>query len=147
MHQSGVQTFGGPSRQLQQQRCYFYGGPQQQKRVFEPTQIPTFESITHNRIMKERRFFLNNSNTKYLAIGIIPASKILSGDAPGFHIEAFICGEKCSPLPLGGIKGQGDQQGFRVQHNSSNSRIFKSTTIYFRNSTRGKYFDFNCKFC
>lgn len=38
-------------------------------------------------------------------MGIVPATTILSPDAPGFHFEAFLAGDKCSPLPLGGLKG------------------------------------------
>lgn len=38
-------------------------------------------------------------------MAIIPATKILNDTAPGFYFEALICGEKCTPLPLGGMKG------------------------------------------
>lgn len=38
-------------------------------------------------------------------MGIIPATKILDADAPGFHLEVYLDGGNCSPLPLGGITG------------------------------------------
>lgn len=38
-------------------------------------------------------------------MGIVPATKILDQNADGFHLEVFLCGEKSSPLPLGGISG------------------------------------------
>lgn len=38
-------------------------------------------------------------------MGIVPATKVLSPDAPGFHLEVYLDGEKCAPLPLGGVDG------------------------------------------
>lgn len=38
-------------------------------------------------------------------MGIVPATKLLDADAPGFHFEAILGGEKSSPLPIGGIQG------------------------------------------
>lgn len=55
--------------------------------------------------MSENRFYANNSNTKWLSIGVVPATKILNDDARGFFIEAFLCGDKNSPVPLGGASG------------------------------------------
>lgn len=55
--------------------------------------------------MNEKRFYLNPSNTKYLLMGVIPSSKILNDDAPGFQFEIFVCGEKSQPLPIGGVNG------------------------------------------
>lgn len=66
---------------------------------------PTFEELAKNRVLEERRFYLNNSNTKYISMGIVPSTKILSPEAPGFVFEAFLAGEKAAPLPLGGIEG------------------------------------------
>lgn len=89
-------------------RPFLYGGPQQQQQLQRTQcllQTPTFESLSKNRVMMEKRFFCNNSNSKYLTLGIVPASKILDENAPGFYVEAFICGEKMSPLPLGGVSG------------------------------------------
>lgn len=68
-------------------------------------QVPTFENLTKNRILNEERFPCTNSGSKYLTIGIVPASKILDEAAPGFYIEAYIEGEKTSAMPLGGIAG------------------------------------------
>lgn len=38
-------------------------------------------------------------------MGIIPSTKILNEEAPGFQFEVLLCGEKAQPLPLGGVKG------------------------------------------
>lgn len=56
-------------------------------------------------MLNEKRFFLNNSNGKFLSFGIVPATKILDAEADGFHFEVFLCGEKSSPIPLGGLNG------------------------------------------
>lgn len=101
--QGGIQTFGGGNR-TSDQRCFYYGGPQQQQRIFDG-KPPTFESLTKNRMLKEERFYINNSNTKYLTMGLVPASKILDENARGFYFEAYLCGEKNAPLPLGGLQG------------------------------------------
>lgn len=100
-----MQTFGGPARQIQQKGCFYYGGPNQQRRVFDTDKIPPFQTLIKNRTLFERRFYLNNSNTKTVTMGVVPATKILSEDAPGFYFEVFLTGDKCAPLPLGGLKG------------------------------------------
>lgn len=38
-------------------------------------------------------------------MGIVPAAKLLDAEAPGFHFEAVLGGEKSSPLPIGGVQG------------------------------------------
>lgn len=40
-----------------------------------------------------------------MSVGVVPASKILDESAPGFHFEAFLCGDNAASLPLGGIEG------------------------------------------
>lgn len=56
-------------------------------------------------MLVERRFFLTSSGNKWLSLGVIPHTQILSPDAPGFHLEAAIgCGDM-QPLFLGGING------------------------------------------
>lgn len=77
-----------------------YGGPRQKK-----NEIPTFEGLTKNRVVAEQRFFCNNSNSKWLTMGVIPATKLLGDDAPGFYFETFLGGDKNVSLPLGGISG------------------------------------------
>lgn len=67
--------------------------------------IPTFEELVKNRMMGEVRFYGNNSNTKWLSIGVVPATKILNDAARGFYLEAYLCGDKNAPVPLGGISG------------------------------------------
>lgn len=56
-------------------------------------------------MLKETRFYLNNSNAKFLSMGIVPATKILDPDAQGFYFEAYLGGQNCSSMPLGGIQG------------------------------------------
>lgn len=102
-HQVGVQTYGGPALQINQQKCFFYGGPEKQYQLTD--EIPSFESLSRKRLLCEQRFFLNNSNSKWLTMGIIPSTKILDKEAPGFHFEAILCGENKPSLPLGGIEG------------------------------------------
>lgn len=53
----------------------------------------------------EKRYFLNNSNTKWISIGIVPAAKLISPSAPGFYAEIAICGNKMKPLYLNGLDG------------------------------------------
>lgn len=55
--------------------------------------------------MMERRFYLNASNTKWISIGVKPATKMLAPDAPGFYAEIIMNGQKMSPVCLGGIDG------------------------------------------
>lgn len=38
-------------------------------------------------------------------MGIVPATKILNEEAQGFHLEIYLTGDKCLPLPLGGLAG------------------------------------------
>lgn len=71
---------------------------------FQPNAIPTFEQLIKNRILGEKRFYLSNSNSKWLSLGITPATKILDETADGFKTEIFLCGEKGS-ISLGGIDG------------------------------------------
>lgn len=77
-----------------------YGGPRQKR-----SEIPTFEALIKNRVVGEQRFFYNNSSSKWLSVGIIPATKLLGDDAPGFYFEAFLGGDKNGLLPLGGVSG------------------------------------------
>lgn len=92
-------------RQSNQKGCFYYGGPEAQRRVFESDKVPPFHVLIKNRVLMERRFYLNSSNAKSLTMGIVPGSKILGEDAPGFYLEIYLNGEKCAPLPLGGEKG------------------------------------------
>lgn len=66
--------------------------------------MPTFEQLIKNRILCEKRFYLSNSNSKWLSVGVTPSTKILDEDARGFQTEIFLCGEKGN-ISLGGIDG------------------------------------------
>lgn len=76
MQQMPFQQFGAQQSLLQQQQqC-----------------TPSFESLTKSRLLCEKRYFLNNSNSKWVAIGVIPTD---------FHIEIVIDGTgKSAPLSL-----------------------------------------------
>ena len=88
------------------ENCFYYGGPEKRQRVQgENTPPPTISSLSHNRILEEKRIFLNNSNSKYLALGVVPAYKEVDSDGDDFFFEAYLCGDKSAPLPLGGIEG------------------------------------------
>lgn len=104
--QQRVTVYGG-RRLHQQPRGFFYGGPENQEQVnpCAVKKIPTFEELVKNRVMRETRFFANKSNAKWLSLGIVPATKILNDAARGFFFEAYLCGDKCIPMPLGGISG------------------------------------------
>lgn len=83
-----------------------YGGPEKQRRLIdENASPPSFEALTKNRILEEKRFYINNSNTKFISMGIVPATKILSHEARGFYFEVFLGGDKCASMPLGGLPG------------------------------------------
>lgn len=98
------QTYGGAASQNQNQRCYYYGGPQNKQRVFT-SQVPSFSQLTHGRLINEQRIYLNNSNSKWLSIGIVPETKFLGDDASGFHLEVYLGGLNSATLPLGGRNG------------------------------------------
>lgn len=104
LFQAKIQTFGGAKRKANDQ-CFYYGGADKQRRVLSAGNVPTFDSLTKNRMLMERRYYLNNSNSKYISMGIVPATKMLDSDARGFHFEAVLAGEKSFPLPLGGLEG------------------------------------------
>lgn len=64
----------------------------------------TFDSLTKNRMLMEKRYFLNNSNTKWVSVGIKPASKMLSTTACGFYVNVSIDGAKMAPMCVGGLE-------------------------------------------
>lgn len=100
-----MQKYGG-KRVNTSNNCFLYGGPEKQRRLIdENASPPSFESLSKNRVLEEKRFYLNNSNSKYISMGIVPATKILSPDAPGFYFEVFLGGDKCASMPLGGLNG------------------------------------------
>lgn len=88
------------------QAGYLYAGPDQStSSQCARNKVPTFEELVKNRLLNEHRFFANNSNSKWLSLGIVPATKILNDEARGFYMEAFLCGDKCMPMPVGGVVG------------------------------------------
>lgn len=91
----------------QQNPTFFYGGPQQQQQLscHQQLEVPTFEALIKNRMFAEKRFYCNKSNSKWITVGIVPATKMLDEEAPGFYFEALFCGEGKPPMPLGGIEG------------------------------------------
>lgn len=67
--------------------------------------MPTFEQLIKNRILCERRFFINNSNSKWISIGISPSTPLLDEASSGFIVDVYLGGEKGAPISLGGIEG------------------------------------------
>lgn len=57
------------------------------------------ECLTKNRLLSEKRFFLNKSNTKWLSIGILPGHMDLNGR--GFAVDIRISGDNGKFLSLG----------------------------------------------
>lgn len=55
----------------------------------------------------EKRFYINNSNTKYVSVGIKPSTKFLSPNAFGFYAEIMIGGGQMTPICVGGLDGFG----------------------------------------
>lgn len=62
------------------------------------------EKLMHKRLFNASRIYLNNSNTKWLDIGVKPTSNHV-GDITSFTTEVFLDGDKCSRLALGGLTG------------------------------------------
>ena len=52
-----------------------------------------------------KRIMLNNSNTKFLNVGVTCSPKLVFPDGPGFRIEAHLGGDKAPPMVVGGIAG------------------------------------------
>lgn len=60
--------------------------------------------LIHKRLFNTSRIYLNNSNTKWLDIGVKPCSNHF-GNITEFVTEVFLDGDKCSRLALGGLVG------------------------------------------
>lgn len=54
--------------------------------------------------MCEKRFYLSNSNSKWISIGVNPTTPILDEAASGFEVDVYLGGEKGS-ISLGGVAG------------------------------------------
>lgn len=63
----------------------------------------SLDTITKGRLLMEKRYFLNNSNSKFISIGIKPATKLLENS--GFYVETGIGGDKMKFMSLGGLDG------------------------------------------
>lgn len=97
MYGGQQQTFGGPSRP------YLYGGLNDQPCQQQQQPHASYEILVKNKILQEKRFFVNNSASKWISVGLLPKAVIFG--AKGFQLEIFLCGEKSSPLPLSGLPG------------------------------------------
>lgn len=53
----------------------------------------------------EKLYYLNASNTKYVRIGIKPATRLFNNDFQGFFVEATIDGKNMRPMALNGLDG------------------------------------------
>lgn len=65
-----------------------YGGPNQ-KRKFSKNGQPTLESLTKNLVLGEKVFFLNASRSKWLTMGIVPASNIIPEETGEIYLFLF----------------------------------------------------------
>ena len=61
--------------------------------------------LIRKRLFNQSRIYLNNSNSKWLDIGVQPTSYQFDGVIDEFTTEIFLGGEKCNRLALGGIVG------------------------------------------
>lgn len=58
------------------------------------------------RLLLEKRYYLNDSNCKFISVGIIPASRLLSNEASGFYVDVRIASSGYStPFILGSLDG------------------------------------------
>lgn len=67
--------------------------------------VPDLDTITHGRLLLEKKFYLNQSNSKYITVGIKPATKFLNKDNTGFYVDVLISGKNIKPVSLGGVDG------------------------------------------
>lgn len=56
-------------------------------------------------MIMEKRYFINGSGSKWISVGIVPETKILSPEGQGFHIEITIDGKNAAGFRLGGLDG------------------------------------------
>lgn len=63
------------------------------------------QGIMRTRLFDETRIFLNNSNCKWVSIGVKPTSPYGKGDIKNFVVEIYLGGEKTVPMALGGVVG------------------------------------------
>lgn len=61
--------------------------------------------LIRSRAFSETKVYLNNSNTKWLTVGVTPNSREKAGSIKNFYTELYIGGSNCQTLPLGGITG------------------------------------------
>lgn len=61
------------------------------------------EIMTKNRLLGERRVYLNNSNSKWISIGTAVPANPLNDDT--FHLEILLSGNDNKHLSLGGLSG------------------------------------------
>lgn len=62
-----------------------------------------FGTFTKQRLLMEKRFYLNASNSKYVTVGVSPSPKLLNME--GFHVVVTIGGSKMKPMTLAGLDG------------------------------------------
>lgn len=66
---------------------------------------PDLNTLTHGRLLLEKFFYLNSSNAKYIAIGIVPSSKLVNDNSCGFYVDVILAGGKMKPMSIGGMNG------------------------------------------
>lgn len=61
--------------------------------------------LTRSRLFSETKIYLNNSNSKWVSVGVTPSSREKAGPIKNFYTELYIGGINCQSLSLGGITG------------------------------------------
>lgn len=67
-------------------------------------------------------FYLNNSNSKVVVVGVTPTSLGTVGEIRGFSTEIKIMGERCIPFSIGTIN-----DFFQLMRIIRNSKWFQNT--------------------
>lgn len=66
---------------------------------------PDLDTITNARLLLEKHFHLTSSNSKYIVVGIKPATKMYNKECTGFYVEVGVGGKSMKNMSLGGIDG------------------------------------------
>lgn len=61
--------------------------------------------LMRSRLYTETKLYLNNSNTKWLSIGVTPSSREKAGGIKNFFTDLYLGGTNCQTLALGGVSG------------------------------------------
>lgn len=60
--------------------------------------------MLHTRLYCETKVYLNNTNCKWIAVGVTPNQRA-AGPVTNFETELYIGGDKCASVAIGGVVG------------------------------------------